>query len=142
VQQDEAELAEQLRVVGERHAAEHDVYHLAHTLAQQCTDHIRQLRPFVEGYGAHPPQPRPHQESKPVGRFDATGMRLLQDLRECYLAAQRVEVDWTILLQAARAARDADLAGVVTSCQEEAEHAAAWLRTKIKEGAPQVLTVD
>src|SRR5438045_9104626 len=52
----EAELAAQLQIVAERHAVEHEIYHLGHTLAQQCADHIQQLTPFAETYGVtlHP----------------------------------------------------------------------------------------
>lgn len=34
VQEAEADLATRLRVVAERHATEHDIYHLGHTLAR------------------------------------------------------------------------------------------------------------
>ena len=44
----EAELATQLQIVAERHAVEHDIYHLGHTLAQQCADHVQQLTPFAK----------------------------------------------------------------------------------------------
>ncbi len=50
----EVELAKQLRVVGERHAVEHDLYHLGHTLARQCAGHVEQL-PFAARYGASGP---------------------------------------------------------------------------------------
>ena len=150
VQQGEVDLAKQLQLIGQRHATEHDVYHLGQTLAQQCAAHIERLRPFVDLYGAHPAdsdaastsgvvEKLRRAASEAVGRSDAPALQLLRDLRDTYLLAQRVELDWTILVQAAKAVRDGDLLGVATSCQEETEHTAAWLRTKIKEGAPQVL---
>ncbi|MFL6011692.1 MAG: hypothetical protein ACJ734_07880, partial [Gaiellaceae bacterium] len=52
VQDAEAELAKELRAIGERHAVEHDLYHLGHTLAKQCADHLERLAPFAERYGA------------------------------------------------------------------------------------------
>jgi len=51
VQDAERELAHQLLVIGERHASESDLYHLAHTLAQQCAEQIELLAPFGERYG-------------------------------------------------------------------------------------------
>jgi hypothetical protein len=55
-----------------------------------------------------------------------------------YLAAQHAELAWVVLLQAAKAKRDAELIEVVTRCHEEAETCGKWLRTRIKEAAPQV----
>ena len=52
VQRVEATLARKLRAIGERHAAERDVYRLTHTLASQCDDHLRELGPMAARYGA------------------------------------------------------------------------------------------
>src|SRR5438067_11850468 len=45
VQSAEADLVKELRTIGERHAGEHDLYHLGHTLAKQCSDHLGLLAP-------------------------------------------------------------------------------------------------
>ena len=74
-----------------------------------------------------------------LGRLEPMAMVLLADLRTTYVDAQQVEIDWVILLQAARAARDGELVAVIESCREESEHTAAWLRTRIKDSAAQVL---
>ena len=138
----EAELAAELRRLAERHAVENDVYHRGHSLAALSAERTERLRPFTERYGALAPGsdgPALLGIDEPLGRVEAAGMLLLDDLRKTYLKAQQVEIDWAILLQAAKAVRDGELVGVIGSCQEEAEHAAAWLRTRIKESAAQVL---
>jgi hypothetical protein len=43
--QAETTLAQEYRTVGERHAAEHDIFHACTTLAKQCHAHAEQLRP-------------------------------------------------------------------------------------------------
>jgi hypothetical protein len=43
-----------------------------------------------------------------------------------------------VLLQAAKARRDAELIETVTQCHEDTEMCGKWLRTRIKEAAPQV----
>jgi hypothetical protein len=150
LRQAEVELAKQLRLLAERHAVEHDVHHLGQSLAQQGVERVERLRPFLERYGAHRAeaddavpsgamQALRRRTSEMLGRSEATGLALLHDLRDTYLLAQRVTIDWTILLQAAKAARDAALIAVVTSGLEEAEGTAAWLRTRIKQTAPQTL---
>jgi hypothetical protein len=146
----EAELAQELLAVGERHAVEHDLYHLSHTLAKQCAEHVERLGPFAERYGA-PSDGNGVAESPGVletlrrksaellGRSEVSGLLLLRDLRNLYLTAQAAEIAWVILAQAARAARDRDLLRVVDPCHEEAELRGKWLRTRLKETAPQVL---
>jgi hypothetical protein len=148
VQSAELQMAGELRKVGERHAAEADLYHLGHSLARQCGDHLRRLAPFAERYGAAPagdtngtpPLVRALREK--TGRLlagtEVAGVGLMHDLRELYLCAQEAELNWVILFQAARAARDPELIEVVQSCHEQAEARGKWLRTRIKESAPQV----
>jgi hypothetical protein len=149
-QEAESELARELRTVGERHAVEHDLYHLSHTLARQCERHLERLRPLAERYGADGSAPEVaesptlrermrHKTAELLGRSQATGMLLLRDLRNLYLQAQEAEIAWVILGQCARAARDRQLVEVVSDIQEEAETRAKWLRTRIKETSPQVL---
>src|SRR5206468_11282296 len=131
-------------------AVEHDLYHLGHTLARRSEQHLQKLEPFAERYGA-PPAPNGvgdgsalletlrHKSSELLGRSEVTGMLLLRDLRNLYLTAQEAEIAWVILAQAARAVRDRELLQIASLCHEEAEARGKWLRTRIKESAPQAL---
>jgi len=74
-----------------------------------------------------------------VAHSEMSGTLLLADLRKLYLAAHDAEIAWTILLQGARAARDAELINIVQTCQQEAQHRWQWVRTRIKETSPQLL---
>jgi hypothetical protein len=150
VQSAETELARELRKIGERHAVEHDLYHLGHTLARQCEAHLKALQPFAERYEAPPATDDVgespgllelvrHKSSELLGRSEMTGMLLLRDLRNLYLTAQEAEIAWVILAQAAQAVRDRELLVLVTKCHEDAETRGKWLRTRIKESCPQVL---
>ena len=150
VQSAEADLAKELRTIGERHAVEHDLYHLGHTLAKQCSDHLRLLAPFADRYGATPREDGVaespglletlrHKSSELLSRSEMSGILLLRDLRNLYLSAQEAEIAWVILAQAAQAVRDHELLQVASLCHEEAEARGKWLRTRIKESAPQVL---
>jgi hypothetical protein len=145
----ETELAKRLRVTGERHAGESDLYHLGHSLARRSAEHLQALAPFAERYGAKPApddldaspgllETVRRKGAQVVGRSEVAGLILMADLRELYLAAQSAELAWVVLLQAAKAKRDAELIEVVTRCHEEAEMCGKWLRTRIKEAAPQV----
>jgi hypothetical protein len=153
VQRAEMALSTALRRLAEHHATEHDVYHLGHALAEQCAEHVVKLRPFLERYQAKAVdvdeasstsimESLRRRAAAAVGRVEIAGLVLLRDLRETYIAAQLVEIDWTILQQAAKAVRDPELLAVVTMCHEQAEHTAKWLRTRIKVGAAQVLATS
>jgi hypothetical protein len=155
VREREAQLAELLRTVGERHATEPDLYHLGHSLARSCVEHVTRLLPFAQRYGAATdgamtdgaaPDGGPgmlealrRKGSQLLRHDEPAGLLLLRDLRELYLAAQDSELAWVVLLQAAKAARDADLVEVAEACHEEADGCGRWLRTRLKEAAPQVL---
>jgi hypothetical protein len=149
VQNAESDLGKRLRAIGERHATEHDLYHLGHTLARQCAEHLQQLAPSAERYGAGggggvPESPGVletvrRRSGELLGRSESSGLLLLKDLRSLYLSAQEAEIAWVILVQAAKAARDRELLDVATSCHQETEACGKWLRTRIKESAPQVL---
>ena len=150
VQDAEAGFARRLRAVAERHAAEHDLYHLGHTLAGQCAEHLDRLAPFADRYGASARsddvgespgllETVRRKSGELLGRSESSGLLLLKDLRSLYLAAQEVEIAWVILVQAARALRDRELLETASSCHQEAETRGKWLRTRIKETSPQVL---
>ena len=150
VQDAEAGFARQLRAVAERHAAEHDLYHMGHTLARQCAEHLERLASFADRYGAsgrggevaESPgllETVRRKSGELLGRSEASGLLLLKDLRSLYVAAQEVEINWVILIQGAKAVRDGDLLEAASSCHQEAEARGKWLRTRIKDASPQVL---
>ncbi len=151
--QAEAELAARLRVVADRHAVEHDLHHLGHSLARQCGEHLERLAPFADRYGAsvgaEGVDDSPgvverirRKGAQLVGRREGAGMLLLRDLRDLYLAAQEAEISWLILGQAAHAVRDRELLEVTADCREQVEVRGRWVRTRIKELAPQVLATS
>jgi hypothetical protein len=55
--------------------------------------------------------------------------------------ATECEVTWALVGQAAQGARDADLFGAVEHCQGEVAGQLKWLRTRMKQAAPQALVV-
>lgn len=145
----ETELADELRTVGERHAGDVDVYHVAHLLASRCSHQLELLAPHADRYEAilqtDAGEPSALLErvrwagAEILGRHEASGLLLLSDLRHLYVLAHRAELAWVVLLQVARALRDAELVAAATQGREEAERRWKWLRTKVKESSPQAL---
>ena len=152
VQDAEMDLAKQLVALAEHHHDEPDVYHTSLARAHTCAEHVWRLRPFVDLYDAHAVDVEGATTpgfvdtllgaGAAVAHEPATGLALLNDLRDTYVSAHRAEVSWIVLQQAAKAARDGELLAVVGTCVEEAEQTFKWLRTRIKESAPAALAAS
>jgi hypothetical protein len=119
---EQLELAEAFRRVAEAHAGEADVARQCERLASQCEAHAERLEPFVgEGEEAEPD--------------------LLRDLHDLYRRAAHCDMAWTLAGQAAQGARDRELLEVVQGCEGETEIQLKWLRSRMKQAAPQALVV-
>ncbi|MFZ0385225.1 MAG: hypothetical protein WAL22_06160 [Solirubrobacteraceae bacterium] len=145
----ETRLTDRLRLLGERHKADHDVYHLTGTLRTIATENLNTLARFADHYGADSPDTNPDEPllararekaSEIVGRRPEGGLLLLRDLRELHLLYAAASIDWVILAQGAQAARDAELLAVVTHAHAQTLRGLKWIVTRIKTAAPQVLT--
>jgi hypothetical protein len=137
----ELNLAEGFRKVADGHAEEADVYHTCNTLAKQCETHAEQLKPFVDRYGEEAPE-EPNRLYHDL--FDETrsgGLGLLRDLHDLYLMASTCDISWTMIGQAAQGARDRELLEVVNACDGQTATQIKWLRTRMKQAAPQALLV-
>ncbi len=150
----ETDLAAEYRVVAERDAADHDVHYLCQTLARQCDDHARWIVGVAEAFDEQLTEERPshalpnimgslrHKTSELLGRRPEAGLLLLRDLRQLYLMAQEVNVHWLALGQVAQAIRDQPLLSGTDQRHKETLTQIKWLKTRIKEAVPQVLTVS
>lgn len=147
----ERDLAQDLRGVAERHATDHAVYHVGNMLADRCEELANGLAPFLTDYGQEEPDDddggvvRAFAErvrrstAELLGRSEKTGLLLLRDLRDLYARSQETLIDWTIVRQGALAARDQALDITCQTGMQETERVARWLKTRIKETAPQAL---
>lgn len=138
--QAETTLARSFRQVAEGHGTEPDVYFLCQTLAGQCEQHNRLLQPVVDRYGevaADDEPERLHAEALSTTRSGPVG--LLRDLQDLHLLATLVDLSWTMVRQAGSALRDADLLAVVDRCEGETAVMLRWLKTRMKQAAPQAL---
>ena len=139
----ETDLADELDKVAERHRVDQDVFHLATTLAGMSRARADKLSPDREGgdgNGTGLLASARERASELVGSRPEAGMLLLRDLREIYMLASAASIDWTILGQAAQAAKDTDLLSTVSECHTEELRTLKWATTHIKELAPQALS--
>jgi hypothetical protein len=147
----EVSLRNDYRTVGERHAAEHDLWHNCHTFARQCEARAGQLREVGDRYGKDIGGPHEieavrrlvaqsrHAVANLVGRRPATALLMLRDLRELYVTAEGANLLWVMLGQVAQATRDVELLEMVEVLHRQLISQVKWLKTQVKEVTPQVI---
>lgn len=135
----ERTLADAFRQVADGHGEEPDVEWICRVLATHSDRHVEALASAIERYSEHreaEPE-RLHAEALPGTRSGGVG--LLRDLQDLYTLASLVDLTWTVVGQAAQALRDEDLHAVVDFCEGDTTRQLRWLRTRIKQAAPQAL---
>lgn len=137
----EQTLADSFRQVAEGHAAEADVFHTCRLLAGQCEEHVEALTPLVERYGEHRDDEPERLHAEGLSETRAGGLGLLRDLHDLYLLAHYLDIAWTLVGQAAKGARDTEAIDIVGACEQETKTQLAWLKTRLKQAAPQALLV-
>jgi hypothetical protein len=137
----QTELARALREVGEAHQDEPDVATLCAQQAQRCDERADELAPFAEHYGKDAPDEPERLHSELFRGTRTGGLGLLRDLQDLYLMAAECDICWTVAGQAAQGARDRDLLAVTRRGSADAERQLAWVRTRMKQAAPQALVV-
>jgi hypothetical protein len=144
-------LVDDLTSTSERHAADHDIFHMGRLLSSLCSDLVGELKSFAEQHGSRLSRHVVRSAGRSVGRgtdpggsaaldrFENTGSQLLSDLRNVLLGAQQAAIDCTILYQGALALRDEALSRLSEKGAAETERVVQWLKSRIKEAAPQIL---
>jgi hypothetical protein len=141
VHRSELALANAYREVATAHGDEPDVTVLCQKFAGQSDQHAAKLAPFVDRYGEEAPQEPERLHVDLFGGPRTGGLGLLRDLHDLYLMASEVDISWTLIGQAAQGARDKALLETVSSCDGETALQIRWLRTRMKQAAPQALLV-
>ncbi len=137
----EVNLAEGFRAMAKAHADEPDIVGICVVLGKQCESHAERLHPFARRYGeqADDEPDRLHSDLLQAPREGKIG--LLRDLHGLYLMASECDICWTLVGQAAQGVRDSDLHSLVRSCEGETTGQIRWLRSRMKQAAPQALVV-
>lgn len=138
----QARLADAFREVADAHAEEPDIRHLCQQQAERCDEHAQRLQPFAARYSEDAPAEPDRLHSQLFTGTRTGGLGLLRDLHDLYLMAAECDMAWTVVGQAAYGARDEDLLAVVNRCEGETAIQLKWLRTRMKQAAPQALVVS
>lgn len=141
VDRSQTELAHSFRQVADSHAEEADVFHICSRLARQCDSHVERLGPFTGAYGEDADDESAELHRDLFGGTREGPIGLLRDLHDLYVMAAAVDMAWTVIAQAAQGARDPELLALVEDCEQDTSTQMDWLRTRIKQAAPQALVV-
>jgi hypothetical protein len=137
----EDNLASAFREVADRYADEADVHVLGGRLAQQCETHASRLEPFARRYSEQAPDGPERLHTELFGGARGGPLGLLRDLHDLYLTACECDIVWTLVGQGAQGARDDELLDVTRECEQETATQLLWLKTRMKQAAPQTLVV-
>jgi hypothetical protein len=137
----QTELARAFHEVADAHGDEPDVTLTCQRLAEECTADAERLGPFARRYAEDAPDEPERLHSELFRGTRSGGLGLLRDLHDLYLMAAESDICWTVVGQAAAGARDPDLLGTVSTGEKHAAGQLRWLRTRMKQAAPQALVV-
>jgi hypothetical protein len=137
----QSDLADAFRQIAESHVDEVDVFQICRRLAAQCDAHAEALAPFLGRYGEEAPEEPDRLHAVIFQGSREGGLGLLRDLQDLYLMAAECAITWTVVGQAAQGVRDTELMRVVQTCEQETEMQLKWIRSRMKEAAPQALVV-
>jgi len=104
-------------------------------------ENVAAIRPYIAKYG----EPRDAAASTSdqtiaIGRQE-TGFGLMRDLQDMWLMVNESMISTAVLIQAARALGDGDLERDLSAVDGRNERQRTWLLTRIRQAAPQTLTV-
>lgn len=137
----EQRLCEALRTVSRHHGDEPDVEGECLLLATWSDRQVDALRPIVERYGEEADD-EPERLAQVLFQGPRTGpLALLRDLQDLWLLASEAQMSYTLLQQASRALRDAELEDACAKGMGTTKRQLAWLSTRMKVAAPQALVV-
>jgi hypothetical protein len=145
----ENDLAHELLQIADRHKVDHEIYYVGRDIAAWSQRHVVEIARIARDYGEDL-DPEPEGElgimekvrergSEMIGRAGTPALLLLRDLREVYMKASGVSVDWEMLGQAAQGIKHTDLLAVTQDCHPETLRQIRWANGKLKESSTQVL---
>ena len=141
VEGSERALIEALEKVAEAHSKEPDIHAECRVLADWSRQELGCLRRLIERYG-EALESEPERLRKAIEpQLTKTGLGLVRDLHDCWLLAQETSMSLVVLDQAAKGLRDEEMKALVERVEHQNRRQRSWLRTRIKQAAPQALVV-
>ncbi|MGE5497587.1 MAG: hypothetical protein ACM3Q2_05945 [Syntrophothermus sp.] len=135
----ENDLRNAFQKVSDEHKDEPDIEEVCKELASWSEVHVNNMQSIIDRY-------KEHKEDEPDNLLKTLfhgvrkgGLGLLRDLHDLYLLASEVELTYTVILQASLALRDSELENLCKDSMKETTRQINWIKTRIKQAAPQTL---
>lgn len=133
------DLAKAFYDVAEKHQAEPDIFTTCNMLGTWSENFCNDLAPMTKKYGTEDNPEADHLLHAFFDRKRKGPLALLQDLQDLWLMANEANISAIVLGQAAMGLRDEGLLSLCTRIEEKSKRQLAWLLTRIKSSAPQIL---
>jgi anaerobic selenocysteine-containing dehydrogenase len=137
----EKRLVKAFHQVRTTHPDEPDIGPLCKLFAQWSEEAGGMLKPFVTKYGERREGEPKRLDKALLVQRKRGGFDMLRDLHDLWLLVNESMMSLNVLEQAARALRDEGLLNTLKQMQDRNERQQTWLKTRISQGAPQILVV-
>ena len=104
-------------------------------------EHSEDLQPCIQRYGETQEKEADKLLEVLQPSHHKGPLSLLRDLHDCWLLAQESHISIVVLKQATQALRDDEMMELLQRMSEHNSRLLAWLKTRIKQTAPQSLIV-
>jgi len=139
--EDEQELANAFRLMAFRHDRDPEMRAGCELMAEWTNELVFALSPFVERYGKRRSLDAEHVRGALFNgaRWGVAG--LLRDAQDLALLTDDIRLGWTALQEAAPELHDRELEETAKSAKLTTQRQIAWLESRIRQTAPEALTI-
>ena len=141
VHKTEVDLVKAFKLVASAHGDEVDVYQTCMLLSSWSQTLADDSEKFVHKYKEEHDEEPDRLTTTLLKKARKGSMALLRDLHDVYLIVTEVDICCTILKQAATGLRDKELLSLCEEIERQSKRQLAWLQTRMKMAAPQILIV-
>jgi len=141
LQLSEERLVKAFEQVRDTHLLEPDIATTCKLFETWSNESAERLEAFVKKYGKRREGEPERLDKALLKRRSPSGFNLVRDLHDLWLLANESLISVDILEQAGHALRDDQLLEVLTHVRESNQRQGDWLRSRLRQAAPQVLVV-
>ncbi|AMR78510.1 molybdopterin oxidoreductase family protein [Cupriavidus nantongensis] len=141
LQESERRLVRAFDQVRETHPDEPDIAPICRIFASWSNTSANALDPFVQRYGERRKGEPERLDKALLLQRSQGGFDMLRDLHDLWLLVSESTISLDVLEQAARSLHDKEFQAAVEAMRDRNRRQRTWLRTRIRQGAPQVLVV-
>jgi anaerobic selenocysteine-containing dehydrogenase len=141
LQLSEQRLVKAMEQVRDSHHLEPDIVVICKLFESWSGKAAKSMQPFVDKYGKRREGEPERLDEALVKRRSPTAFNLVRDLHDLWLLVNESLISVDILEQAGHALRDDDLLAALAEVRQSNQRQQDWLRTRLRQAAPQVLVM-